>query len=383
MTENAKPFRGYFAKRPSAMVPVDPELVAWTQKKLAAWGQLNDYVKNPEARAAIESLAVIGSFQPSSRTTLPTAYGVAQAAYIGDELLPTFIGGADEKADYPVFGLEAFIHDDDIELAIGASPDSIDIKVFWKTVNLRVKSLSTPTDRREIPASITLPVGLESYKLDVLITRVKNAREKDLAAFLLTTGKYTTGWQGNPSVAWEGATALPIDDVFAKREKVRKGKARRRPDTFWMGSDVFVTLSKAAQIVDVVKYTGNKAPGQFGTSVTAEALAALFGMRIVIGEAGTMAMNDASIADVWGQSAGLLIVEPGKLISPRFGLNVGGEKYPYTDTFEEKAIGPFGGTRTKYSDAWAPVLTTPCDDAGTQDTTSTAGFLWPTACAAL
>jgi hypothetical protein len=375
-------FKGYFKKSPYTVTPVDPELATSMAKKLANWGQLNDYVKSPEAREAIVNFASLPAFQPTSAYQLGTGVGFVQAPMIGDLLLPTWIGGANEQASYPIFGGEKFVADKS-KIALGAKPRRIDITLNWQNVTVDVFTLETSTDRREINAAGLLPISLDSYKLDVLKQQLINEREVAQAAFVTDATKYAAnnkatlaGNVADGTAPWSASNGLPLDNVYKAKAKMRKSKSRAIPDTFWMGDDVFQSLSFNAQIKELVKYQGTKF--DIGTGVPASAIAALFNMRLVIGGAGVTPFAGGAPVDVWGTFAGLMNCAPGQLLAPRFGLTVGLSGYPSTDAYEDKTIGPKGGTVQKYADAWSLELTAPFTN-GVKDSTTTAGFLWTNA----
>jgi hypothetical protein len=379
-------FKGYFKKSPTAITAVDPELAQFMAKKLAGWGQLNDYVKSPEAREAIVNFASLPAMQPTSAYQLGTGVGFVQAPVIGDLLLPPWVGGANEQASYAVFGGEKFVSDNSL-IALAAKPRRVDVTLNWTNVKLDVFTLEVATDRRELDAAGLLPISLDSYKLDVLKQQLVNEREKAQAAFILnannyaSTNKATLAGSGTDGTApWSDPNGYPIDNVYKAKAKMRKSKTRRLPDTFWMGDDVFQALSFNAQIKELVKYSGTKF--DIGTGVPASAIAALFNLRIVIGGAGTTPFAGGTPTDVWSNYAGLLVVAPGEVITPRFGITVTSAGYPLTGAYEDKTVGPKGGTVQKYADAWSLELTTPFTN-GVKDTTSTAGYLWTGASAVL
>lgn len=379
-------FKGYFKKSPYTTTPVDPELATHMAKKLAGWGQLNDYVKSPEARDAIVNFAALPAFQPTTAYQLGTGVGFVQAPMIGDMLLPTWIGGANEQASYPIFGGEKFVADKS-KIALGAKPRRIDITLNWQNVLVEVFTLETTTDRRELSASGLLPISLDSYKLDVLKQQLINEREVAQAAFVTDASKYASGNKATLSgsatdgtAPWSDPNGLPVDNVYKAKAKMRKSKSRALPDTFWMGDDVFQSLSFNAQIKELVKYSGTKF--DIGTGVPASAIASLFNLRLVIGGAGVTPFAGGAPVDVWGTFAGLMNCAPGQLLAPRFGLTVGLSGYPLTDSYEDPTIGPKRAMVQKYADAWSLELTTPFTN-GVKDATSTAGYLWTGASAAL
>lgn len=364
----SKTFAPHFRRPvpPEGFIPSDPDYAAFLAKKIA---------RRPDLIGDSEAFAAISSFQPTTKGGIQTVVGYTQAPYIGDNLLPVFYGAVAEEASYPVLKDEKFVSDNTV-IAIGARPKRVDVTVDWRKVTLRVHSLETPTDRRELDASVTLPISLDVHKLDVIKTQIQNERETEQATLLRATGSYTSGFHAAaPTYLWDLDTGVPITDIYKKKATIRKGKARRFPDTLWMGEDVANALSFNKQITEIIKYTGTKV--DLGTGVPMDSIASLLRLNVFVGGAGSKSIG-GTVADIWSVAAGLLITAPGELIAPRFGLTVASEGYPFVDAYEDKEVGPKGGLVQKYSDAFYAVLT-----CASGDTTSQFGYLWEAASNAL
>ena len=364
----SKTFAPHFARpsRESGFVQADPDYVAFLTKKMS---------RRPDLIGDSEAFAAITSFQPTTKGSIPNVVGYEQAPYIGDQLLVPFYGAVAEEASYPILKDEKFISDSTV-IALGAKPRRVDVSVDWRKVTLKVHSLETPTDRRELDAAVTLPISLDTHKLDVIKTQIQNERENEQAALVKATGSYTGGFSAAaPTYLWDLDTGVPITDIYKVKGKIRKGKARRFPDTLWMGEDAANVLSFNKQITDVIKYSGTKV--DIGMGVPLESIAALMRMNLVVGGAGSKTVS-GSVADIWGTTCGMCIVAPGELIAPRLGLTVVSEGYPFVDSYEDKQVGPKGGLVQKYSDAFKAVLT-----CASGDSTSQFGWVWTSVCTAL
>lgn len=358
---NTEPTFDPYLRPPVQLTEADPGMVKFFAERLA---------KNPEIAKLIgpEAFATITEYQPNSRTVLGTGIGYAQGGFIGSVLLPEYVGGADEKADYPVFGKELF-YKENTTLNLGARPKRLDINLSFNTVKLNVHAAEVATDKREIPLSGSLPVGIEAFKSNVLRTQIKNEKESEQADLLRTTGNYAAGYSETLSGTsqWsDGANAKPIAAVFAKRQKVFKA-TRRMPDTFWMGPDVLTALA-TNDSVRATAYAGGIAAT--AAPVSMEALAAIFRMSLVVGDAGISTSPTGDPTDLWGNDAGILWVGRGEVIAPRFGITLTSEGYPSVQLYDDDTVGPKGASVEKYADGWNVIALV-----------NKAGYLWKAASA--
>ncbi len=361
MSANRKPTtqetfsqRGYFRKsRMNKFTLVDPEYVDWVHRRMA---------RRPDISQAF---AAIGNLQPSSKTVLPMGLGYMQAEFIGDECLPVWVGGADEKADYPTFGKEQFFAGEKTLLGVGVKPPRLDIAITWATVTVDVHGNETIIDDREGAAAAYLPVPLDRYKAEVQRSQLGTEKENEQATLLRTAANYASGYSETLSgnYQWDNANSLAIDAILAKREKVRKA-TRSRPDLFWLGPDALTILAKSPQVIKAVQYAGTKTSP--AGSVPVETLVALFGMSIISGEAGVSATYGAAPSDIWGVDAGILCSGRGQMIAQRLGITVSTEAYPFFKTYRDESVGPKGALVQKASAAWKlPSFLN-----------NTAGYLW-------
>ncbi len=342
----SKPFVAHFRKG-LRFTEVDPELVTFIRNKLKEGAIPTSIVP-----AEVQHFAAIGNYQPATRTTLPMALGYVQAPFIGSELLPEFVGGADEQASYPTFGFEKFYAAGDAVAMAGELQES-DVTVTWTTVALDVYGKKAYVDRRERSAAVTLPIGIDAYKMAVIETQVKTQKEKAQADFMRSTGNYLSSTYYSTlsgSTQWSHASGVPITDVVTKSDVIRQA-VRVSPDVFWTGERGLQALRRNAQVIESVKYTGTR--GLPGNMVPIDTLVALFGKTIVIGGAGgTTTPGGTSATDLWDDDAGLVCTGLSQVEAVRFGITVGSAGYPNIRTFPDENRGAKGSDAMTYSDAW-------------------------------
>lgn len=147
----------------------------------------------------------------------------------------------------------------------------------------------------------------------------------------------------------------PTEDVETGKEGVR-AQVGRRPNTAVIGAQVFSKLKEHPKIVERIKYTGRDI-------LTAELLAALWGLaQVRIGDA--VYMNAAgALVDVWGKDVVLAFTERGPLSDmglPSYGYtyrlrahpivevpyqdrNAKSWVYPVTDELDSQIVGADAG----------------------------------------
>jgi phage I-like protein len=302
----------------------------------------------------VQRFAALSSFQPAARTTLPMGLGFYQAPFIGTEILQEFVGGPDERAAWPTYGLEKF-DGSTKAVGIGATPAESDLLVTWNTVNLQVYARTINIDRRSRAASVTLPEGLDTTAAENVRTQVETGKEQAIAAFMNTTANYLdSGFYTTLSGAnqWSHASGVPLTNIPNAMAHVRKA-VRTWPDLLVLSADAFIAIRRNPQVLSAVQYTGTLArPGQM---VPIETLIALFGMSVVVGEAGGGVLPDGSdVADVWGQDAYIVVTGSGKVVAPRFGALITAGGYPKVRMWPREDRGANGADAITFSDAWNP-----------------------------
>lgn len=360
-------FPGWFrnAKLPNeTRTFVDPGYVAHFQKRLRegknvpssiqALAATKDQVDKLLKRAYGE-FAGVGNYQRSTATQLPMGLSYTQAEFIGPAILREFVGGLDLKAEYPVYGTEAFEVIGSTKKPFGAKSDRVDINVAWETVTCDQHHKETTVEDAERAAGAWLPQGIDTTKANVLLSQLRTEKEIDVATLVATTSQYASGYSETPTGAdmWDHQDSDPLTDILDAKNVVRRG-TRERPKTFWSGEDVLYKLQRNPKIVESIKYTGTKlSPGSI---VPVEGLVAMLMMDILTGSAGAITTAGGSIADIWAQDAGLInnSMDP---MAQRFGILVTTLGYPDSREYREEQIGTKGATVIKQSDAWKAIRT--------------------------
>jgi hypothetical protein len=141
------------------------------------------------------------------------------------------------------------------------------------------------------------------------------ARDNSLAASLMTTSTFGSGYNTAGAAAWDNANGKPIDDVVKAAEKVRT-RIGLRANTLVISGGAYAKLLYNAQIVSQVKaiigYT-DKAAG-ISALVSPEILAAAFGMEnVIIADAIKNTANeglDETLGSVWDDTKALVCFVP-------------------------------------------------------------------------
>jgi hypothetical protein len=336
-------------------IPVDPEMVDFIRKRVSS-GKIPDGIISTE----MQKFTTLADFQPSAKTTLPMALGYFQSEFVGDEALPVFVGGADEKAAWPEFAFEKFAA---IAQAAGllASPTRTSLNVTWHTVTLEKYPVQVDIDRRARAASVTLPRGIDTIALENVKSQVGVTKEVAQASFLTTNGNYfDSTYYPTLSQPWSNAgtpaayVGVPMDDITKGMAHIRLG-VRAWPDLLLLSPNAALSLRKNQQIIDTVRYTGTmERPGTMVPNSTLAAIfAGLLNLTIVVGEAGSSSLPSGSpVTDVWGNDAWLLVTGKGKIEAPRFGMTVSAAGSPRVRAFPQEGLGADGADSIVYTDAW-------------------------------
>ena len=337
-------FSSYFRNNLRSM-EIDEDMVKHVQKAMRE-GKIPDNVM-----PGVQRFAAISNFQPGARTTLPMGLGFYQAPFIGTEILPEFVGGPDERAAWPAYGLEKF--EASVKPAgIGASPGESDLVVSWTNVTLDVYPRTINIDRRSRDASVTLPEGLDTTAAENVRTQVQTAKEVAIKNFMTTNGNYkdSTFYTTLSGGTQWSSTGTPLTDVPNAMAHIRKA-IRQWPDLMALSADAFIAVRRNSQVLTAVQYTGTLArPGQM---VPIETIIALFGMSVVVGESGYATLPDGSdVADIWGQDAFIVATGKGRVVGPRFGATVVAGGYPKVRMWPREDRGANGSDAITYSEAW-------------------------------
>ena len=345
--------------RPSSrQLSVDPDMVKFIKERIR-----NGRIPEAIVPANVQQFASISDFQPAARTTLPMALGYYQAEFVGDEALPVFVGGADEKAAWPEFAFEKFAAVAAAAALLGP-PTRTSLNVTWHTVTVEKYPIQIDIDRRARAASVTLPRGIDTIAMENIKAQVGVTKEVAQHALLAATGNYSTAaWYPTIGTSWNSAgnpasySGVPITDVSLGMSVVRGG-VRAWPDLLLLSPNAALGMRKNQQIIDTVRYTGTME--RPGTMVSDATLAAIFGgifnVSIVVGGAGYSSLpSGASPTDVWGNDAWLVCTGQGMIEAPRFGMTVTAAGSPRVRAFPNELLGADGSDSIVLTDSWKVV----------------------------
>lgn len=153
------------------------------------------------------------------------------------------------------------------------------------------------------------------------------AKDATLAATLMTTGTFGSGYNTAGAAAWDNASGKPINDVVAAGEKVRQ-RIGRRANTVVISGGAYAKLLINAQIQSQVRavlgYT-DKGNG-ISALVNADLLAAAFGVKqVIVAEDVKNSADEGqteTLASTWGDTNALVCYvpeSPSDLVSPCLG----------------------------------------------------------------
>ena len=145
--------------------------------------------------------------------------------------------------------------------------------------------------------------NLDMEATEAVTNAIMIGKEQDFSDTFLTTGKWSkdiTGWDStgiagaNQRLAWDLASADPVQDVLDEIVEMVKRGGGRRPNKGLMTLDLYMKVREHPSILDRVRYNqGNAAPAQ----ITTQALAMLFELDEIMLMQTVINMADDGIED--------------------------------------------------------------------------------------
>ncbi len=220
--------------------------------------------------------------------------------FIADLICP-IVPVEKESDKYIIFGNERFNTPKTLR-----APRTESAGVEWSlsddTYSCDEHALHALLDEREI-ANADAQLNIERTTVEFLTDQVLLGREIRVAAAYQATGTFNTV---EPSPNWNEASAVPVDDVLAAKERFRIATGIE-PNVMVLPKTVLATLKTVDSIIDSVKYS---ALGK----VTIDLLQTLFEIpRILTPGAmyNTAAEGDTeALSSVWTDTVGLYYVPP-------------------------------------------------------------------------
>lgn len=367
-----------FSDHPN-FVPIDPDKVDFIQKRL---DELPEAVLPESTRAKFrelrqiqeQTLAALGNYRPATRAMFPGGIGYVQAPLVGSLVVPewTDTSGNKEQASYPVCGTERFVINTK-KIGISSDADLIDVGITFSSITVDVYGHKVRADAREVSEAAGNHAGLsvDAYKIGVADDATKTTKEYLQAQLVRTSGNYASSTYyatKSGSTQWSHASGTPVDDIAGARRTVFKGSLGQ-VDLTWMSGDAFTAFRRNAQVLASV--TGLGSMDRPATMLSAESCVALLGMNLVIADAHYAATPGGTVAQIWGQDAGVVCTNPGSPIGVRFGVTATTSAYPYVASDAKPTSGGRGVTEYLVTDGFTPTVTK-----------NTGGFLFINASAA-
>lgn len=260
------------------------------------------------------------------------AQGYKNNAMVGGALFPQVNVGT-RAGNIITFGKEAFKQYADLARAPGGATKRVQLGYAGSPFALVDYSLEGSLPIEILQEGMASDKGFSIDGAQVAIQGVQDIMALRLeiaqATLATTAGNYasTNKVTLSGSSQWSdvSGTSDPVAAVETAKNAIRTATGKR-PNTMVIGALVFSALQKHPVIIDRIKYTGRDVP-------TVELLSALFGVRVIVGDA--IKSSDADVfSDVWGKHAVLAYTETSPLASmgaPTYGYtyNLGG--YPLVE----------------------------------------------------
>ena len=273
-------------------------------------------------------------------------------------LIPDFVGGADEKASYPIGGNEAFVLGDSSKVGPQGKVKTVDIAMEWAQVTTDVYAYDAIINTREQAAAGGVGIDAIAYKADVLRKKLALEKEQAIATLLLATGSYGSGANYNAlsgTTAWNKTGGKAVTDLVTARDAVRKYARTLENAVAWFGPQAWLDFTLNAEVRTLVQYTSGANPSNFAIKATIQPdlISAILGIPVVIGNMGkaTSAATDPT-TDVWTDSAGIVLTGGNDAFGMRFALNVMAQGFPATTQWFDEDYGAKGANKVKQADSW-------------------------------
>lgn len=285
------------------------------------------------------------------------AIGYQQAGLVAPLLFPR-VNVSQRGGSVMVFGKEQFTLPGRLPQAPGANVPRVPLAYGKQTYSITDYALDAQVPRPLAEEALAGPGVNLAMGAVAVVRNIQQLRlEVESAALARTLANYATSNRTtlSGSSQWSNPASSPLTDVEVAKEAVRT-KVGRRPNTMILGAAVLAGLRNHPVITDRIKYTGRD-------TVTADLLAALFGVeRIGVGDA-VQSDDNGTFSDVWGKDVVLGFTDTASVLTmgtPTYGATYAMTGYPLVEPerWDADSRSWIYGT----SEAATPVLTAP--DAG-------------------
>jgi len=219
---------------------------------------------------------------------------IAPVKFVADEVFPPLMVN-EEKGQITVWDKTNLMVPDDAQRAIGAvAQEGQSPEPSYLSYSCGVHSKKDLLTQRELRIAGAQGLGAEQLrfnKTQKLVEQLMLLREKDLADKLNATANYETSYSTTLTTTWADTGGTPISDIETAIKQLSSGGIF--PNAAIMDYDVWVTLARHSDMLDMLKYTNKGKMDESG-------FMSIFGLKPIVPKvrhnaAGTM-------TSTWGDS---------------------------------------------------------------------------------
>ena len=305
--------------------------------------------KHPELVARFGAISAI---QPTSPAVMPGAVGWAQAPLVLGLLAPDVVAGRDRRLSHIEVGDEAMVIANDV---VGFNDEVRQTERGMKLVQEEVEphAWATPLDNDEVAIANSNGINIVALKSGLPRQVVETGKEVNGAAFFAATGSYASSshyqtLQAGEKISDPNSDPLKLFSDWIEFVRTRCGL---RADTMGFGPSVMNTLAWHPKVLELLK---NANVLGRGIPVTAQIVAQLLNVNVVIGEGTYKASVSATPTDIWGDNVYILHVGDAAradLVQPRFAITAVSPDYPQVIPMPSTK-GVRGGQEIRYADVY-------------------------------
>ncbi len=291
----------------------------------------------------------IGSLQPTAPTIAPGGVGWIQAPFIGQYLAPDIQGGRDQRLVWVEYGDDSLVVDDDI-VAPDGPVKPVDSGMTLHTEDILVHGRSASIDAGQARMAAAMGLNLVEVKSAMPRKLVELGKEKATADFFKTVGNYESSLHYETlggTDAFNDQNSDPIAKLRSYATVVRNA-CGARPNRVGFGYSAMDALSWNKSILDLLK-TANTLGN--GIPVTAQVVAILLNMDVVVGEAIYRDRSGGTTQDVWGDNAYMVYVGGEQLSDPKFAMTAVSPDFPKVIPMTSQK-GLEGGQEIRFGDCY-------------------------------
>jgi len=315
-----------------------------------------------------ERITAAALMQPSNNAFLDGGIAYQQQPFIGSTLLPEVSASPDGtlKASFFTFGKEALLNASiGDEIGTYGVHKRADLGVSQTDITLVKHGMSAWIDPDERSSYQAVGINIEDQKARLIRTQVETRKEGLAANLLCTYTNYSSSTHYTTLTGtdqWSHPSSDPLNQINAKVEVLR-GVLGARPNFLWMAPAAANAIRLHPNIIKYVN--GGTTKQNPAVPISTEIIGSILGVRVVVGESIASTTPGGTVADIWGDYAGLLYVGGSGMYDLKFGCTLVSSGYPSQRTERDPHKGSKGIDVLYYDDAYKHAVQL-----------STAGFLW-------